>query len=154
MIMAMVQDIRVILIKLAAVRTTCELLTSSPRQTSPHRSRDPRNLRAPCTRLGIHDIKVELEILGFGAYPWRARLPESEVKRARGNRKARTGENPRRNTGTIGASGHSVACIGSRKAPLQHLSQDADERVTLQRSDGHFLRFVLWLIRWTPAIEC
>jgi GTP pyrophosphokinase/guanosine-3',5'-bis(diphosphate) 3'-pyrophosphohydrolase len=36
----------------------------------------------------MHDIKNELEQLGFWAlYPWRGKLLESEVKRARGNRR-------------------------------------------------------------------
>ncbi|TMP24368.1 guanosine-3',5'-bis(diphosphate) 3'-diphosphatase, partial [Pseudoalteromonas rubra] len=39
-------------------------------------------------RLGIHDIKNELEDLGFQAlYPMRYRALKSEVAKARGNRK-------------------------------------------------------------------
>src|SRR5690554_5255674 len=90
MIMAMVQDIRVILIKLADrthnMRTIGHLRPDKRRRIA----RETLDIFAPLAhRLGIHNIKNELETLGFKAmYPMRARFLESEVRKARGNRKA------------------------------------------------------------------
>lgn len=89
MIMAMVQDIRVILIKLADrthnMRTIGHLRPDKRRRIA----RETLDIYAPLAhRLGIHDLKNELESLGFKAmYPMRARFLESEVMKARGNRK-------------------------------------------------------------------
>lgn len=89
MMMAMTQDIRVILIKLADrthnMRTLGALRPDKRRRIA----RETLEIYAPiANRLGIHNIKIELEDLGFQAYyPMRYRVIKEVVKAARGNRK-------------------------------------------------------------------
>ena len=89
MVLAMVQDIRVILIKLADrthnMRTLGALRPDKKRRIA----RETLEIYSPLAhRLGIHNIKTELEELGFEAlYPNRYRVLRNVVKAARGNRK-------------------------------------------------------------------
>lgn len=89
MVLAMTQDIRVILVKLADrlhnMRTLAVLNGEKRRRIAT----ETLEIYAPiANRLGMNNVRVEFEDLGFFAlHPMRAKRIRQAVKRARGNRK-------------------------------------------------------------------
>ncbi|MET0985678.1 MAG: bifunctional GTP diphosphokinase/guanosine-3',5'-bis pyrophosphate 3'-pyrophosphohydrolase [Steroidobacteraceae bacterium] len=94
MLLAMVRDIRVVMVKLADRTHNMRTLGSVPPAKRRTIARETLEIYAPiANRLGIHAIKTELEELGFKAlYPGRHRIIEKALKRARGNQKQFVGK--------------------------------------------------------------
>jgi RelA/SpoT family (p)ppGpp synthetase len=89
MVLAMAQDIRVIIVKLADRLHNMRTLDALPPSKRQRIAIETLEIYAPiANRLGMHSYRVDLEELGFAAlYPMRFRVINDAVQKARGNRK-------------------------------------------------------------------
>ncbi len=89
MLLAMVRDLRVILVKLADRTHNMRTIDAMAAPRRRAIARETLDIYAPIAeRLGLYNLKLELEDLGFRAlYPQRYRVLERALKRARGNQK-------------------------------------------------------------------
>ena len=119
MAMATANDLRVILVKLADRLHNMRTLGVMPLEKRRRIARETLDLYAPiANRLGMHNLRVELEELGFEAlYPLRADRLRRAVAAARGNRKAPMDELARSIEGALRREGIN-ATVRSREKHL------------------------------------
>ncbi|MGI9272361.1 MAG: RelA/SpoT family protein [Woeseiaceae bacterium] len=89
MMLAMIEDIRVILVKLADRLHNMQTLAAMPSEKKARIARETLDIYAPiANRLGINRFKVELEDLGFRyLHPFRYRVLDNALRKAKGSQR-------------------------------------------------------------------
>lgn len=133
MMLAMIEDIRVILVKLADRLHNMQTLDAMPADKKARIARETLDIYAPiANRLGINRFKVELEDLGFRyLHPFRYRVLENALRRAKGSQR----QIVKRISDEIGASllaeGIAADIVGREKHLYSIYKKMAEKKCTL-----------------------
>jgi RelA/SpoT family (p)ppGpp synthetase len=133
MLLAMVRDIRVIMVKLADRTHNMRTLAAMPLAKRRTVARETLYIYAPIAhRLGMHAIKTELEDLGFRSlYPRRYRVIETAVRRAKGNQKQVVGRISDALRTALDKSGIKARIEGREKDPYSIYQKMRRKKVAL-----------------------
>ena len=141
MLLAMVRDIRVIMVKLADRMHNMRTLGAMPPVKRRRIARETLEIYAPIAeRLGLYTVKLELEDLGFRAlYPYRYRVLEREMKRARGNQKQFLGKIEETFKAALKKAG-SRRGVEGREKHLYSIYRKMQKQAHLAQRDGRCVR--------------
>jgi GTP diphosphokinase / guanosine-3',5'-bis(diphosphate) 3'-diphosphatase len=133
MMLAMVRDIRVIMVKLADRTHNMRTLGSMPPARRRAIARETLDIYAPiANRLGMHAIKTELEELGFRAmYPKRYKVIETAVRKAKGNQKQFVGKIADTLRAALEKAGIQARVEGREKQPYSIYSKMRRKKISL-----------------------
>jgi len=117
MMLAMIEDIRVILVKLADRLHNLRTLDAMPRDKQVRIARETLEIYAPiANRLGINHMKIDLEDLGLRyLHPFRYRVIERTIRRSKGNQRQIVRKIADRIKGALEESGIDGEVIGREK---------------------------------------
>ena len=135
MIVAMAQDVRVILIKLADRLHNMRTIEYQTKQKQAQKARETLEVYAPLAhRLGIHALKWELEDLAFQTlHPRKYAEIKAMVADQRADREAQAEKAAEILSDELEKADVPADISGAREAPLLDLRQDGEARPRVQR---------------------
>jgi RelA/SpoT family (p)ppGpp synthetase len=134
MMLAMIEDIRVILVKLADRLHNMRTMEAMPRRKQARIARETLEIYAPiANRLGMNHLKVSLEDLGLRyLYPFRYRVLEKAMKRSRGSQRQNLKKITERIEGAMAEDGITGNVIGREKHIYSIYKKMAEKKRSLK----------------------
>jgi guanosine-3',5'-bis(diphosphate) 3'-pyrophosphohydrolase len=133
MMLAMIGDIRVILVKLADRLHNMQTLDAMPADKKSRIARETLDIYAPiANRLGINRFKVELEDLGFRyLHPFRYRVLQNALRKAKGSQRQIVKRISEEIGATLESDGIEAEVMGREKHLYSIYKKMAEKRRTL-----------------------